>query len=67
VSKKPHEIAAYGTLVAGAINLLPDWSRKVLRLPKIPLVESFVVRPAALAACTTLRFAVVPVDATSPA
>ena len=67
VSKKPHEIAAYGTLVAGAINLLPDWSRKVLRLPKIPLVESFVVHPAALAACTTLRFAVVPVDATSPA
>jgi uncharacterized protein (DUF2236 family) len=67
VSKKPHEIAAYSTLVAGAINLLPNWSRKVLRLPKIPLVESFVVRPAALAACTTLRFAVVPVDATSPA
>ena len=67
VSKKPHEIATYATLVAAAINLLPDWSRTVLRLPKIPLVESFVVRPAALAACTTLRFAIAPVDVTSPA
>ncbi|CAB4869670.1 unannotated protein [freshwater metagenome] len=67
VSKKPHEIATYATLVAAAINLLPDWSRGVLRLPKIPLVESLVVRPAALAACTTLRFAITPVDVTSPA
>ena len=67
VSKKPHEIATYATLVAAAVNILPEWSRKVLRLPKVPLVESLVVRPAALAACTTLRFAIAPVDITSPA
>ena len=67
VSRKPHEVATYATLVAAAVNLLPDWSRSILGFPKLPLVETLLVRPAATAACATLRFAVPVPDTTTPA
>ena len=57
VSTKPHERAAYATLVSAAINLLPPHARRTLGIPRLPLAEDIVIRPIALGMCVTLRFA----------
>ena len=65
VFTKPVEVAAYATLSAAAVNLLPSWARGLLQIPRIPLVESVLVRPAALALATSMRLAI-PGVPTSP-
>ena len=65
VFTKPVELAAYATLSAAAVNLLPVWGRNLLQIPRIPLVENALVRPAALALATSMRLAI-PGVPTSP-
>ncbi len=36
----------YGLLAAAAVSLLPGWARWPLRLPRLPVAEAAVVRPA---------------------
>jgi uncharacterized protein (DUF2236 family) len=38
--------APYGVLAAAAVSLLPGWARRPLRLPRLPVTETAVVRPA---------------------
>lgn len=45
----------YGVAAAAAVELLPQWARRKLRLPVPPLTGPLLVRPAALALVTTLR------------
>ena len=65
VFTNPVEIAAYATLSAAAVNLLPLWARTLLQIPRIPLAENVLVRPAALALATSMRLAI-PGVPTSP-
>jgi len=65
VFTKPVELAAYATLSAAAVNLLPTWARGLLQIPRVPLVENVLVRPAALALATSMRLAI-PGVPTSP-
>ena len=65
VSKTPREKAAYATLAAAAVNLLPAWGRESLGIPRLPLGENILVRPAALSVCLALRL-VVPGAPTTP-
>jgi uncharacterized protein (DUF2236 family) len=37
---------AYGIIASGAIGMLPGWVRRELRLPLLPFVEPFAIRPA---------------------
>ena len=37
---------AYGVLAAAAVSLLPGHARRLLRLPRLPVTEAAVVRPA---------------------
>ncbi|GEK01903.1 hypothetical protein TNCT1_41790 [Streptomyces sp. 1-11] len=50
----------YGALAANAVNLLPDWARALLRLPRLPLVEDLTVRPAGHLLTRTIRWAMAP-------
>ncbi|MFJ9833273.1 oxygenase MpaB family protein [Streptomyces sp. NPDC101169] len=50
----------YGALAANAVNLLPDWARELLRLPRLPLVEDLTVRPAGHLLTRTIRWAMAP-------
>ncbi len=50
----------YGALAANAVNLLPDWARALLRLPRVPLVEDLTVRPAGHLLTRTIRWAMAP-------
>src|SRR5579875_1928057 len=36
----------YGLLAAAAVSLLPGWARWPLRLPRLPVTEAAVIRPA---------------------
>jgi uncharacterized protein (DUF2236 family) len=38
--------APYGVLAAAATSMLPGWARRPLYLPRLPLTEAAVVRPA---------------------
>jgi uncharacterized protein (DUF2236 family) len=38
--------APYGVLAAAAVSLLPGWARRPLYLPRLPLTETVLVRPA---------------------
>jgi len=49
--------APYGMLAAGAVSLLPGWARQPLRLPRLPLTESLIVRPAGHAMVHAIRWA----------
>lgn len=51
---------AYGLLGAAAVGLMPLWARRSLRLPWLPVSERMVVRPAATAMVTALRWAMAP-------
>ena len=56
----PPRRAAYGLVVAAALELLSVEQRSMLGLPKLPLVEAATVRPAATAMAAGLRWAVRP-------
>ncbi len=56
----PPRRAAYGLVVAAALDLLSVEQRSMLGLPKLPLVEAATVRPAATAMAAGLRWAVRP-------
>ena len=45
----------YAVVAAAAVELLPSWARRELRLPVIPLTGPLLVRPAAFALLTTQR------------
>jgi uncharacterized protein (DUF2236 family) len=52
--------APYGVLAAAAVSLLPGWARRPLYLPRLPVTEAVVVRPAGHAMVYAIRWAVRP-------
>ena len=49
--------APYGLLAAAATSLLPGWARRPLYLPRLPLTEAALVRPAGHAVIHGIRWA----------
>ena len=49
--------APYGVLSAAAVSLLPGWARRPLRLPRLPVTETVLVRPAGHAMVRAIRWA----------
>ena len=49
--------APYGVLAAAAISLLPGWARRPLYLPRLPVAETMLVRPAGQAMVQAIRWA----------
>src|SRR6201987_312722 len=49
--------APYGMLAAAAVSLLPGWGRRPLRLPRLPVTETVLVRPAGHAMVRAIRWA----------
>jgi uncharacterized protein (DUF2236 family) len=47
----------YTVLAAAAVSLLPGWARRPLRLPRLPVTEAAVVRPAGHAMVNAIRWA----------
>jgi len=47
----------YGVLAAAAVSLLPGWARRALWLPRLPVTEAAVVRPAGHALVHAIRWA----------
>jgi uncharacterized protein (DUF2236 family) len=47
----------YGLLAAAAVSLLPGWARWPLRLPRLPVTEAALVRPAGQAVVQGIRWA----------
>lgn len=56
-SERPLDRAAYALVAAAAIDLLPEWARRDLRLRRPGALETALVRPAAGAAGELLRWA----------
>ncbi len=52
--------APYGVLAAAAVSLLPGWARRPLRLPRLPVAEAAVVRPAGHVLVQGIRWAISP-------
>jgi uncharacterized protein (DUF2236 family) len=50
-------LPAYGVLAAAAVSLLPAWARRLLRLPRLPVTETLLVRPAGQAMVQAIRWA----------
>jgi uncharacterized protein (DUF2236 family) len=50
--------APYGVLAAAAVSLLPGWARRPLYLPRLPVTEAAVVRPAGHALVHAIRWAI---------
>jgi uncharacterized protein (DUF2236 family) len=54
---------AYGVLAAAAVSLLPGWARRPLYLPRLPVAETALVRPAGNLLVQVIRWAIsVPVQ-----
>jgi uncharacterized protein (DUF2236 family) len=49
--------APYGILAAAAVSLLPGWARWPLRLPRLPVTETVLVRPAGHVMVHAIRWA----------
>jgi uncharacterized protein (DUF2236 family) len=49
--------APYGVLAAAAVSLLPGWARRPLLLPRLPVTEAVMVRPAGRAMVHAIRWA----------
>jgi uncharacterized protein (DUF2236 family) len=49
--------APYGMLAAAATSMLPGWARRPLYLPRLPLTEAALVRPAGHAVIQGIRWA----------
>jgi uncharacterized protein (DUF2236 family) len=63
VRKPPLPLAArgpYAVLAAAAIAELPDWARRELRLPGLPVAEPLLVPPAGRALVSVIRWAMSP-------
>ncbi len=60
VSQRPLERAAYTSLVAAAVGILPTWAQRQLEIPVLPLANVVVVRPVAATVAAGLRFVVPP-------
>lgn len=58
---------AYAVLSAAAIELLPRWARRPLRLPYLPLFEPTVVRASGRALTSGIRFVMSPPPSASAA
>jgi uncharacterized protein (DUF2236 family) len=52
--------APYGVLAAAATSLLPGWARRPLYLPRLPITETALVRPAGHAVIHAIRWALTP-------
>ena len=50
--------APYGVLAAAAASLLPGWARRPLRLPRLPVTETVLVRPAGHVMIHAIRWAI---------
>jgi uncharacterized protein (DUF2236 family) len=50
--------APYGVLAAAAVSLLPGWARRPLYLPRLPVTETVLVRPAGHAMLYAIRWAI---------
>ena len=50
--------APYAVLAAAAVSLLPGWARRELRLPRLPVSETVLVRPAGHAMVHAIRWAI---------
>ena len=50
--------APYGVLAAAAVSLLPGWARRPLYLPRLPVTETVLVRPAGHAVVHAIRWAI---------
>jgi uncharacterized protein (DUF2236 family) len=50
--------APYGVLAAAAVSLLPGWARRPLYLPRLPVTETVLVRPAGHAMVHAIRWAI---------
>jgi uncharacterized protein (DUF2236 family) len=50
----------YGVLAAAATSLLPGWARRPLYLPRLPVTEAALVRPAGHAVVRGIRWAMSP-------
>jgi len=49
--------APYGVLAGAAVSLLPGWARRPLLLPRLPVTEAMLVRPAGHAMVRAIRWA----------
>jgi len=52
--------APYSVLAAAATSLLPGWARRPLYLPRLPITETALVRPAGHAVIHAIRWALTP-------
>jgi uncharacterized protein (DUF2236 family) len=50
--------APYGLLAAAAVSLLPGWARRPLYLPRLPVTETMLVRPAGQAMVHAIHWAI---------
>jgi uncharacterized protein (DUF2236 family) len=50
--------APYSVLAAAAVSLLPGWACRELRLPRMPVSETLLVRPAGRAVVRAIRWAI---------
>ena len=50
--------APYGVLAAAAVSLLPGWARQPLYLPRLPVTETVLVRPAGQAMVHAIHWAI---------
>jgi uncharacterized protein (DUF2236 family) len=50
--------APYGVLAAAAVSLLPGWARRPLYLPRLPMTETVLVRPAGQVVVHAIRWAI---------
>lgn len=54
----------YAALSGASVSLLPRWARRQLRLPRLPVTEAAVVRPAGHALIRGIRWALTPPEPT---
>ncbi len=50
--------APYGVLAAAAVSLLPAWARRPLGLPRLPVAEAALIRPAGHVMVHAIRWAI---------
>lgn len=50
----------YGVLAANAVSLLPSWAARELRLPRLPVVDEWCVRPLGSAMTSAVRWVLAP-------
>ncbi|MFM9588178.1 oxygenase MpaB family protein [Streptomyces scabiei] len=56
----------YGGLAANAVALLPPWAGRMLRLPRLPVVDNLAVRPTGQVLTRTIRWAMNPPGRSRP-